>query len=175
MGRGGTGGILGNISSKLAPKKKVEDVSIENRVHTVAKSYENAVLASPATEILEIEVLSNQPKSAKRRYRRTTTAQPTTPEPTGPVLVYQIPIAYGRVQKSSMVNDVPGVVRLLSGEVSKNDIGDFCYSEHSDVMEGKGLTVGSVNLKLKHGRGLVDPLWARGRQWFYKGRSKGNL
>ncbi len=166
-------------ASRLLPKTDRNTATEEAKKSIVIKRYEDAVLENPSTEILEIEILSNRPsKRTRHRYKRN--ASPVHPRSgddstQGPVLVYQIPVAFGRVQRGSLVNDVPGVVRLVSGEVAKNDIGDFSYSDHSDVMENKTQTVGYVNLRLMHGRGLVDPFWARGRQWFFHGRSKGNF
>jgi len=167
VARGGTaGGILG--TNMLSP------VTLKSKNHRVVKRYEDAVLENPSTDILEIEVFSNQNR-VRPRYRRSSSSTEKTSSEEGPVLVYQIPLAFGRVQKSSLVNDVPGVVRLLSGDVASSAVGHFSYSEHADVLESKARTVGQVHLKLSHGRGLVDPTWARGRRWFFQGRSKGNL
>jgi hypothetical protein len=168
-------GIRGSsLSAKKTRNRDHEAV----KKSSLIKRYEEAVLSNPSTEILEIEVLLNQPSKKRHRYRRNvSSAQGASDDAPhqGPVLVYQIPVAFGRVQRGSLVNDVPGVLRFVSGEVIKNDIGDFCYSDQSDVMEEKAKAVGRANLKLAHGRGLVDPFWARGRQWFFHGRSKGNF
>mmetsp|Transcript_46412 Transcript_46412/g.68557 ORF Transcript_46412/g.68557 Transcript_46412/m.68557 type:complete len:271 (+) Transcript_46412:77-889(+) len=123
----------------------------------VITPYEDAIGNDPKSRTLEIEVMGNR--------------QDTD----GPVLLYTIPIGYGRVQPTAVINDVRGLVRLLPGSVTQS-VGRFHeYVENTDLMNSEGQKVGFASLTLPRGPGVVDSSWARGRQWFYKGRSRGNL
>jgi hypothetical protein len=149
--------------------------------HNIMMPYEEALLAESSTEVVEIEVLSNQaavrgisrPGGVRSKKEFTAEANQAGTH----VIVYQIPIDFGRIQKGALINDVTGVVRLLPSEVAKTEIAGHKYSEHSDVLRTlpRCLKVGSASLKVAHGKSLVDPSWGRGRQWFYGGRSKGIL
>lgn len=183
VARGGTGGLLGMVKgatkSKKASLNSATDASEkgESLKSQQVLPYEEAVLAQPSTLVVEIEVLSNQAavRALTRPNRNKREIAAEADQPGSHVFVYQIPIDFGRIQKGAIVSDVTGVVRLLPTEVAKSEIGGHRYSEHSDVLRSSPscLNVGTANLKIERGRGLVDPTWGRGRTWFYKGRSKG--
>lgn len=69
----------------------------------------------------------------------------------GPIIVYSIPLAPGQYQPQSLRLGA-GVISWLPGPFSM-----------------KAKQVGGVRCDLEVGKGIVDPGWARGKRWWWKG------
>lgn len=86
-----------------------------------------------------------------------------------PLVTYSIPFGVGTTSPKTKVPQANGVVtvypngRKKSGTTALDDVGS------------QGIEVGRTSLHLKAGSGLVDPSWARGRRYFWKGRDVGTL
>ena len=81
-----------------------------------------------------------------------------------PLVTYSIPMGAGTTSPKSRVSQSNGVVSVFPNGRKRKD------GETSECIE-----VGSTSLHLNAGSGLVDPAWARGRKYFWKGRNVGQV
>jgi len=75
-----------------------------------------------------------------------------------PVICYSIPITSGSVSETSSVSESQGVVTVFPNGKKK-----------------KGIEVGPTSLHLHSAPSLVDPHYARGKKFFWKGRNVGQV
>ncbi len=81
-----------------------------------------------------------------------------------PLVTYSIPMGAGTTSPKSRVSQSNGVVTVFpKGRKRKQ-------GEISESVE-----VGPTSLHLNSGSGLIDPTWARGRKYFWKGRNVGQI
>jgi hypothetical protein len=82
-----------------------------------------------------------------------------------PLVTYSIPFGTGTTSPKSKVSQANGFVTVYpKGRKRKSE-------NDSD----EGIVIGSTSLHLHAGASLVDPSWARGRKYFWKGRDVGTL
>jgi len=79
-----------------------------------------------------------------------------------PVILYSAPMAPGSVQEDSRVCQGEGVVTVFPNGRKRNQ-------------ENQGIEIGSTSLHLHAGPSVVDTHWVRGRKFFWKGRSVGQV
>lgn len=79
-----------------------------------------------------------------------------------PVILYSTPMAEGTTQEDARVSQSDGIITVFPNGRKKG--GD----DH-------GIIVGATSLHLHAGPSSVDGYWARGRKFFWKGRSVGQL
>lgn len=78
-----------------------------------------------------------------------------------PCIVYSIPMGPGSSDPKSRVSQANGVVTI--------------YPRGKKSDEGEGIEIGQTSFHLLAGANVVDKGWAKGRQYFWKGRSAGVL
>lgn len=81
-----------------------------------------------------------------------------------PVIKYSIPMGAGTTSPKSRVSQSNGVVTIFPTGRKRQG------GESSEAIE-----VGSTSLHLNKGASLIDPTWARGRKYFWKGRKVGQV
>jgi hypothetical protein len=81
-----------------------------------------------------------------------------------PLITYSIPIGAGTTSPKARVTHSNGKITVYPNGRKRNG------GESSEAIE-----VGSTSLHLNAGAPLVDPAWARGRKYFWKGRSVGTV
>mmetsp|Transcript_2100 Transcript_2100/g.2513 ORF Transcript_2100/g.2513 Transcript_2100/m.2513 type:complete len:299 (+) Transcript_2100:88-984(+) len=85
-----------------------------------------------------------------------------------PLITYSIPVGAGTTSPKSRVSQANGKITVFpNGRKRKQGGGD---SNSSNAIE-----VGKTSLHLNTGPSLVDPSWAKGRKYFWKGRSLGQV
>lgn len=81
-----------------------------------------------------------------------------------PLITYSIPMGAGTTSPKARVSQSNGVVTIFPNGRKKKG------GESSEA-----IVVGSTSWHLNKGPGLVDPSWARGRKYFWKGRNVGQI
>ena len=81
-----------------------------------------------------------------------------------PLVTYSIPMGAGTTSPKARVSQSNGVVTVFPNGRKKKG------GESSEAIE-----VGSTSWHLNKGAGLIDPTWARGRKYFWKGRNVGQI
>ncbi len=81
-----------------------------------------------------------------------------------PLVTYSIPMGAGTTSPKSRVSQSNGVVSVFPNGRKRKE------GETSECIE-----VGTTSLHLNSGSPLVDPGWARGRKYFWKGRHVGQV
>lgn len=87
-----------------------------------------------------------------------------------PLVTYSIPFGVGTTSPKSKVPQANGVVTVYPKGRKKGGVGGTVGDESSP-----GIEIGRTSLHLRAGSGLVDPSWARGKRYFWKGRDVGTL
>lgn len=82
-----------------------------------------------------------------------------------PLVTYSVPFGPGTTSPKSKVAQANGVVTVYPNGRKKKGSGEV----------SEGIEVGRTSLHLNSGAGLVDPAWARGKKFFWKGRNVGTL
>lgn len=90
-----------------------------------------------------------------------------------PLVKYSIPFGVGTTSPKSKVPQSNGIVTVYPNGRKKSSTAST--TSLSDEVSSQGIEVGRTSLHLKTGSGLVDPSWARGRRYFWKGRDVGTL
>jgi hypothetical protein len=140
------------ISSDRASSQT--SIAKQQKDDLLTKSYdENSSLFHPTHFVLEVFL----PKT--RQCRKNGGGNP--------LIRYCIPMGAGTTSNKSRVSQSNGVVTIFpNGRKRKDGAGD----NSSECIE-----VGSTSLHLNVGSSLVDPTWARGRKYFWKGRNVGQV
>lgn len=84
-----------------------------------------------------------------------------------PLIIYSIPFGVGTTSPKSKVPQANGVVTVYPNGRKRKGAGEDS--------EGEGIEIGSTSFHLNAGSGLVDPSWAKGKKFFWKGRDVGTL
>ncbi len=139
------------ISSDRAASQT--SIAKQQKDDLLTKSYdENSSLFYPSHFVLEVFL----PKT--RQCRRNGGGNP--------LIRYCIPMGAGTTSNKSRVSQSNGVVTIFpNGRKRKDGAGD----------NSESIEVGSTSLHLNVGSSLVDPTWARGRKYFWKGRNVGQV
>jgi hypothetical protein len=87
-----------------------------------------------------------------------------------PLVTYSIPFGVGTTSPKTKVPQANGIVTVYPN--GRKKAGSTSLDE---VAVSQGIEVGQTSLHLNAGSGLVDPTWARGRRYFWKGREVGTL
>ena len=82
-----------------------------------------------------------------------------------PLITYSVPFGAGTTSPKSKVAQANGVVTVYPNGRKRKGNGEV----------SEGIEIGQTSLHLNAGSGLVDPAWAKGRRYFWKGRTVGTL
>eukprot|EP00979_Chaetoceros_neogracilis_P016265 scaffold7501_cov267-Chaetoceros_neogracile.AAC.5 len=82
-----------------------------------------------------------------------------------PLVTYSIPFGAGTTSPTSKVSQANGIVTVYPNGRKRKGAGEV----------SEGIEIGRTSFHLNAGTGLVDPAWARGKKFFWKGRDVGTL
>ena len=91
-----------------------------------------------------------------------------------PLIIYSVPVGIGTMNPKSRVTQSNGVVMIYPKGRKKNEESST-DNDGGGGGGGGGIVVGSTNLHLHSGPGVIDWTWAKGKKVFWKGRSVGQV
>ena len=91
------------------------------------------------------------------------------------VITYNFPMGTGSIQPLAVVAKGKGSIKYYpNGKSSTSLLGmsgeEYSYESTKSTSLDDVVEVGAASMRIKGGKPLVDPAWAKGRRWFWTPR-----